>query len=605
VDPDDRDLWRRRLDDDASAAPAPRLTGAVLAAQYAAPRQARHRGYTPPRPAAFRAPAPGYLPPGRQADRLYPPRDWFNSPHGQAGRLAHQPPLSQGAAPPEPPAPSGPRMRLPAMLCLLAVLVIQSALSMRLMWSNTAFTDEALYLWSGHWEIAHLLYAIPVPQFETNFSGAPVIYPVVGAIADSYGGLTGARLLSLGFMLGATVVLYATTARLFCRGAGVAAAAVFAAIGPGQALGVFATYDAMAVFLLALSSWLAVRASGRMAELVLITSALAMALADATKYATLLWDPIVIALAISTTPGTSRVRAGMRGLRMAAYAGGAIAVALVRFGGHPYVQGILFTTLARANSLTPAEVILDSSFQWIGMVVVIALVGTVMSFSAGPRTRLLCAALTIAALLAPLDQMHIHTLTSLHKHVVFGAWFAAIAAGYALHQVLQVNWAKTRVVVAVVLVFLAVTGASEASALDRLWPNTTRMTADMNKVTEAGSHNYLAEESSVVEYYLYPKLTPADVHNTWYFSYRTSAGKKLTGIPAYRCAIQRHYFAAVELDYSLTRQTSKQIAVMLRESHLYRLAGRYPYTYTYGHGVFQIWRYAPRHKHRAQRGNGC
>jgi 4-amino-4-deoxy-L-arabinose transferase-like glycosyltransferase len=491
-------------------------------------------------------------------------------------------------------------------MCLLAILAVQTGLSMRLMWSNTAFTDEALYLWSGHWEIAHLLYGMPIPRFQANFSGAPVIYPIIGAIADSYGGLTGARLLSLGFMLGATVLLCATTGRLFGRTAGVAAAAVFAAIGPGQALGVFATYDTMAVFLLAVASWLAVRASGRAAELLLIASALAMALADATKYATLLWDPIVIALAISTTRGTSRVRAGLRGLRLAAYTGAVIAVALFRFGGHSYYRGILFTTLARSNSLTPAEVILDSSFQWVGMVIVIALVGAVMSLSAGPRTRLLCAALTSAALLAPLDQMHIHTLTSLHKHVVFGAWFAAIAAGYALDHVLQVNWAKTRIVVAAVLVFLALTGAMEASALDRQWPNAARMAAGMSRVVEPGDHNYLIEESSVAEYYLYPRLKPTDVNNTWYFAYRTPEGKNLTGMNAYRCAIQNHYFEAVELDYSLTRQTSKQIAAMLRQHGSYRLMESFTYSYAFGHSSFQIWRYEPRrHVRSALHSKAC
>ena len=57
---------------------------------------------------------------------------------------------------------------------LLAVLVVQAYLSARLLQANTAFTDEALYLWAGHMEWAHLLHGTPLPSFPTFFSGAPV-----------------------------------------------------------------------------------------------------------------------------------------------------------------------------------------------------------------------------------------------------------------------------------------------------------------------------------------------------------------------------------------------------------------------------------------------
>jgi hypothetical protein len=100
---------------------------------------------------------------------------------------------------------------------LLAVLAAQSALSLRLAWSNTAFEDEALYLWTGHLEITHLLYHVPIPQAQVYLSGSPVIYPIAGSIADSYGGLAAARALSLMFMLATTTLLYLTTSRLFGR----------------------------------------------------------------------------------------------------------------------------------------------------------------------------------------------------------------------------------------------------------------------------------------------------------------------------------------------------------------------------------------------------
>jgi len=91
---------------------------------------------------------------------------------------------------------------------LLVVLVTQAALSARLVPSNTAFQDEGLYLWSGHLELAHLLHHAQIPDFASYFSGAPVIYPVIAALADKVGGLTGARLLSLAFILMTTVLLH-------------------------------------------------------------------------------------------------------------------------------------------------------------------------------------------------------------------------------------------------------------------------------------------------------------------------------------------------------------------------------------------------------------
>src|SRR6201996_7594043 len=82
---------------------------------------------------------------------------------------------------------------------LLAVLAVQAALSASMVRARTAFGDEALYLSAGHLEWSHWLHGTQIPAYPTWFSGAPVIYPPVGAIADSLGGLHAARLACLGF----------------------------------------------------------------------------------------------------------------------------------------------------------------------------------------------------------------------------------------------------------------------------------------------------------------------------------------------------------------------------------------------------------------------
>ncbi len=82
----------------------------------------------------------------------------------------------------------------------------------------------------------------------------------MAAAASDIGGLAAPRILSLLFMLGATVLLYSVASRLFGRTAAVAAAALWAFSEPGLTVGAFATYDAMSVFLMALAAWLVVRA---------------------------------------------------------------------------------------------------------------------------------------------------------------------------------------------------------------------------------------------------------------------------------------------------------------------------------------------------------
>jgi hypothetical protein len=54
---------------------------------------------------------------------------------------------------------------------LIGILVGQAVLSLRLIWSNAAFEDEALYLWVGHLEWAHWLHGEQIQSFQTWFSG--------------------------------------------------------------------------------------------------------------------------------------------------------------------------------------------------------------------------------------------------------------------------------------------------------------------------------------------------------------------------------------------------------------------------------------------------
>ena len=141
---------------------------------------------------------------------------------------------------------------------LLVVLGVQAVLSASMVRDRTAFGDEALYLSAGHLEWSHWLHGTQIPAYPTWLSGAPVIYPPVGAIADSLGGLAAARLLSLLFMLGVTSLVWGTATRLLRdKRAAFFAAALFAVLAPTLHLGSYATYDAPALLLLAAAAWCA------------------------------------------------------------------------------------------------------------------------------------------------------------------------------------------------------------------------------------------------------------------------------------------------------------------------------------------------------------
>lgn len=476
-------------------------------------------------------------------------------------------------------------------LLLALVLIGQAGLSLRLLWSNTAFQDEALYLRVGHLELSGWLHGTPVPELASYLSGAPVVYPPLGAMADDLGGLATARLLSLVFMLGSTALLFAVTRRIFSARAGLGAAAVFAVLGPVQVLGAFATYDAMAVFLLALATWCAVRASGRLGELWLVAAALAMGLADAAKYASLLWNPIIIGVAVLAVPGPW-LRSSLRGVRLVLYAGSILAVALLGYGGPAYVHGLLYTTLLRQGGGTPTAVgvILHDSFDWVGIVLVLAIGGTAAAFrSASLRIRLLALLLTVAIVLAPADEARLHILTSLHKHVAYGAWFAAIVAGYALERVMETWRVRDWLVIAVASV-AALAGAQQAAGIFHSWPDTTRMIAALRPLTSPSTCPCLFSEDRVVSYYLPAQTATAKVAGPYAFSYWSRALQhEVSGIAAYQDAIAAHYFGVVELDADEEKTLYKPILLAMEAAHGYRLTEVTPSNLP-GEPIV-IWRY--------------
>ncbi len=507
--------------------------------------------------------------------------------------------------------------RLPGALPLLALLAVQAALSARLFKADTAFQDEAAYLWAGHRELANLLHGTPVPPFAAYFSGAPVLYPLLGASADYFGGLAGARALSLVFMLGATALVWGTTSQLFGRRAAFFAAALFAALGPPLHLGAFATYDAPAVFLVALACWCVVRAGDRRdATAWMVVAGIVLALANATAYSTALFDPVVILVALlSAMPRPGGRLAANRALVLLTVVAVLLGAGLL-IGGSYYQTGVSQTTLNRVSGGASAITVLQDAGLWTGLVVLLAVIGVIISLLGreGRARTWMLAILTCAAVIGPFEQAHLHTAASLNKHVGLGAWFAAIAAGYAIDKFISaadlgITQTVTCGACVVSLVFPLAVGAQQSRTFSTDWPNASSVIAILRPLVNYGSGRLLVEDPSIAEYY----LTKAGSQWKRWSSTRNiyKPGGVSTGGPSisagvvgpgnsweFAAYILKGYFATVALNFTDTTTLDHKLSRELKGNPHYCIVRVVPYGFGpdgVTPGTYVIWQYRPNH----------
>lgn len=501
---------------------------------------------------------------------------------------------------------------IPGSWPLVVILAVQILLSLRLVRADTAFQDEAAYLWAGHMELAHWLHGASIPPFPSYFSGAPVIYPPIAALADNLGGLTAARILSLIFMLGATTLLWSTSSRLFGQRAAFFATALFAILGPTVHLGAFATYDALSVFLIALATWLVVRAGDRQdATGWMIAAGVVLALANATAYSSILFDVIVILLALLLAlPALGRRLAVTRALTILI-----IVVVLLMagalIGGSSYIRGFDATTFARVAGGASALTVVGDAWAWTGFVVVAALFGVAVSWMnrEGTARTLLLAVMAVAALLGPLEQAQLHTAASLNKHVGLGAWFAAIAAGYAVDKLIAaVPAGSTRAVTCgacvVALALPIALGAEQSRNFSTSWPDSTSFVAIFGPIVQHNSGPLLVEDPSVAEYYLHATEWTrwSSTRNIVKASGVSTGGPGAAGIVGagnagtFGTYIEHAYFSIVALNFIDTTSLDQTITSDLKLNRHYCVLQVVPYGIEIppiGVGTYVIWRHEP------------
>jgi hypothetical protein len=380
------------------------------------------------------------------------------------------------------------------------------------------------------------------------------------------------------------------TRRLFNERVALCAGIVFAASEPTLFLGNLATYDATALLLLTVSAWLVVRTTDFGWPAYLLAAPL-MLLAVATKYATLLFIPSVIVLAgLAVAPRRGGKAAFGRPIALAALFA-ALCAGLIYVAGPDYMTGFKFTTLTRFQGTSSTSSLLWDCAQWVGVPLLLALIGAV-AYTKKPATdpkgqiasagsslqrALLGAVLGGTILLAPLEQIRIHTETSLFKHVGFGLVIAAPIVGVGLDRVIGDHFRRIQIGIAVWGVALAV-GMTAANNQFNGWPNSALFVSAMAHYLRPDAR-YLVEVDEVPIYYLrnYPDAQPSQFTSTYYIGYfDNTQGKLLTGNDGYIAAIKAGYFQVVAYNYSTTPATDGVIARALAQSPLYRLANVIP-----------------------------
>jgi 4-amino-4-deoxy-L-arabinose transferase-like glycosyltransferase len=394
--------------------------------------------------------------------------------------------------------------------------------------------------------------------------------------------------------------------RLFGRRAAFFAAALFAVLGPTLHLGAFATYDAMSVFLVALAAWCAVspregtEAAGRMTA-----AAVLLALANATAYSSALFDPVVVALALLIAlPSGGRIAARRCAALVIVLA--ALLIAGLLVGGSTYLSGLEQTTLGRVAGTEPVLTVLGDAWTWTGVVLALAVCAVITSVATrqGARRTWLLAILAAAALLGPLEQAHLHTLDALAKHIGLGAWFAAIAAGYAADTFIaaaSAGRARTLTCTACViaLAFPATFGITQSRTFSTSWPDSASFIAIFGPLVAHDPGHLLVEDPTIAEYYL-----PAGRQWQRWSSTRNiilpsgastghpakSSGVTGAGDPAaFARYIAEGYFSLVALNFADTTALDHAIRADLARSH-YHILQVIPYG---PHGTYVIFRYTP------------
>ncbi|GCF07015.1 ArnT family glycosyltransferase [Dictyobacter arantiisoli] len=478
------------------------------------------------------------------------------------------------------------RWSLPAILCLQALISLITL-------HNTAFQDEALYLFAGK-QIVHswMTGTKVIDPYAQYFSGFPYFYPVIGGVLDHFGGVEAARAFSLFCMLIVTFCAYQVAQRLFNRNCALWAAILFAFQAPVLFMGRLATYDALCLCCLAIAAALSMHVARARTPWGALLIGPLLFLAIVAKYAGMLFVPSVLGLLLFYSLISQGMRAMLLRVILALLSFALVAAVGLLSLSKDVLTGISATTTNRVATIyNSPSILLTHIVELSGIALVVGFLGLLLI---GRKRLWLGLLLFASALLAPAYHLYKGELISLDKHLAFGMFFLAPLMGYAVASLAKYqrrffsnyHWL---VGLAVFLVIFSL-GLQQAEYMYNEWITSTSMTYTMETQTRPGSGHYLSEDYDVSRYYLQHVSAPWQWNSLDFFQYTDRTHQLLTGRPAYQAALQDGYFDAVELSFGYNVSLAQYISGEIAKDHNYDLVSKLPYHDAYGNGTIWIWR---------------
>jgi len=480
------------------------------------------------------------------------------------------------------------------------VLALQALVSLSTL-HNTAFQDEALYLYAGR-QIIHHWNGGPVPleNYSFYFSGYPYVYPVIGGFLDMIGGLELARCFSLACMLGVTGIAYSVTGKLFHRRAAIFAAAAYASAGVVIFLGQLATFDAMCLFLIALATALAVHGGMAKRPWMVLAIGPVLVLAILTKYAALLFILPVFGLLTWLSVTFLAWRAALLRLVLApvsfALSLGVASKTMDKAAFH----AISGSTTNRAVGLpAPRLPLLMHVLYMAGLVYLVAFFGLLLALRLQWRFRVLAVLLFGSSWLVPLYHVYMREPTSLDKHLAYALFFAAPLAGYALawlsgyerQPFFSAHRGYWLAGLAVVMAIFTL-GLGQSRNLYAEWANTSGLSSALHAELRDGSGRILAEDIEVARFDAMDATEPWQWENFYYPYYVDRAGQHLFGNPAIAQAIKDRYYNWVEVSLIYLPQQAYYAVGQMAATRNYDLVAVVLFSNSYGKGHFYLFRSA-------------
>ena len=382
-------------------------------------------------------------------------------------------------------------------LPILLVLVVSAALSLRL--QNTAYVAEAHAITVGHDYLVSWFGGAPAVDHWGNFSGVPVLYPVLAAVLDGLGGLPLVRLFSLACMLATTVVLQSLIRRV--TGSyrhGLLAACTFAFTAPTVFVGALATPDALCLLLLVVAARIGLTARSAASG---VTAGVLLVVTVALNYPTVIVVGALLVLALlvpSPTDGRSTLRRAQPGVVFALLGGVGAAVCLTIDDGFRPAFVNALSPETPINPESPATLVgwMVLSLAW---TIALAIGGTGAAMRSARSADARSAALTplVVGLALPLAQAGAGEGYRFHEQGAYAALFLAPASGRALVALSQRLFRLVPVVV--ILLLALVPAASRSVSVYASWADVTPVLADVDAHPQPG--HYLSPASETLAYY--------------------------------------------------------------------------------------------------------